>query len=174
MAIANGDAPEQLSSQESHSDDTDASHLPPFDKVAESRFCWGELGHNECSVLIDKSYRLVMRWRPNLFRLPWGRVGKLFVSEMARLYSAFASSSGLESIALKAACLMPGLLLQNSHHGSKIKAKVTQILEDRLTKWKEGKFKDLLDEGLAIQSRLNKSRGVKQQQDGPFLDVSRS
>ena len=103
-----------------------------------------------------------------------GRVGKLFVSEMARLYLAFASSSGLESIALKAACLMPGLLLQNSHHGSKVKTKVAQILEDHLTKWKEGKFKDLLDEGLAIQSRLSKRRSVKQQQTVPFLGVFRS
>lgn len=60
-----------------------------------------------------------MRWRHNFFRVPLGKVGKLFVVEMARLFGAFASSSGLESIALKLAYSIPGLLLQNPRRGSK-------------------------------------------------------
>ena len=41
--------------------------------------------------------------------------GKRFVGELARLFSAFATESTLEAIAIKTAMTMPALLLQKPH-----------------------------------------------------------
>lgn len=57
----------------------------------------------------------------NLFMVPYGKAVKSFVSELARLFKAFATASALESIALKAATLMPILLLQKPVSKSKAK-----------------------------------------------------
>ena len=61
---------------------------------------------------LNSVYAEAIHWRKNLFRVPYGRVGKDFVFELAKLYHTFANGSAFESIALKAASLMPVLLLQ--------------------------------------------------------------
>ena len=50
-----------------------------------------------------------------------GRAGKCFVSELVRLYKAFASNSAMECIALKAAVVLPVLMQQKP--STKLKAK---------------------------------------------------
>ena len=60
----------------------------------------------------------------------------------------------MECIALKAASVMPRLLLQKFH--SNCKGKETRyLLERRLTLWRDGNLQGLCDEGRAIQSRLH-------------------
>ena len=61
----------------------------------------------------------------NLFKVPYGKAGKSFISELARLFKAFATSSALESVALRAATLMPILLLQKPARKSKVKDHIT-------------------------------------------------
>ena len=39
-----------------------------------------------------------MHWKPNLFSIPLGAVGKKLVVEMTRLVRAFAEQSALESV----------------------------------------------------------------------------
>ena len=97
-----------------------------------------------------------MHWKLNLFKVPYGKAGKSFVSELARLFKAFATSSALESIALKAATLLPVLLLQKPSHKSKAKDHIT-CLERRLDTWQEGDLQELLREGRAIQQRIPKA-----------------
>jgi hypothetical protein len=53
--------------------------------------------------------------------VPVAKSGKEFVRELSRLFSAFASASSMESIALKATVVMPILLLQKPHRRSKTK-----------------------------------------------------
>ena len=89
----------------------------------------------------------------NLFRVPPGRAGKQFISELARLFREYANDSMLEGIALKAAMIMPSLLLQRPHRNSKLKENISN-LERRLTLWIDGQITTLLSEGKTIQNRL--------------------
>ncbi len=97
----------------------------------------------------------MVHWRINNFKVPWGKVGKEFVHELSRLFSAFASASSMESIALRAAIVLPILLLQKPHRKSKAKEHAA-CLERRLRVWKEGNLNDLVLEGRAIQCCLPK------------------
>ena len=51
--------------------------------------------------------------------IPSGSIGKAFVSEIARLFQAYADSSSLESIAMKAITVLQVLLLQKPSRTSK-------------------------------------------------------
>ena len=88
-----------------------------------------------------------------VFKVPSGRVGKLFVHELARLFLVYAEGTTLESIALTAAMTMPSLLLQKPHRSSKVKEHI-HCLECRLKLWTEGDLNGLLREGRTIQRRL--------------------
>ena len=97
-----------------------------------------------------------MHWTPNLFKVPYGNIGKQFVSEIARLYNAFASHSAMEVIALKAAVVMPLLLLQKPAINTKAKDLRT-CLQRRLNTWLDGDLNDLLTEGSTLQQRIQRS-----------------
>ena len=92
-------------------------------------------------------------WRQNLFKIPSGRVGTLFVYEISHMFQVYAESSALEWIAMKAAMTQLALLLQKPHLRSITKERVKH-LECRLGFWKEGNLDSLLDEGKMIQSCL--------------------
>ena len=107
-----------------------------------------------------------MHWRRNLFKVPSGKAGKAFVRELTRLFQAYADGSSLESVALKAAMVMPALLLQKPHPRSKAKEH-TLHLERHLRLWAEGDLGGLLKEGRTIQhqftrQRPNQSRSAQQ------------
>ena len=59
---------------------------------------------------LDHAYSVVVHWRRNVFAVPSGKAGTGFVSELSRLFLAYAEGSALESIALKAAMTMCALL----------------------------------------------------------------
>ena len=82
-----------------------------------------------------------------------GKCGKAFVSELARLFHAYAAGSALESIALKAVTVGSVLLLQKPPCTSKSRDHV-ECLEQRLKSWKDGDIQTLLHEGKTIQHRL--------------------
>ena len=79
----------------------------------------GEVGPEEFSQTVCAAYSEAVQWRRNIFSVPSGRSGKAFMSELARLFRAYADGSALESIALTAVMLMPLLLLQRPHQNSK-------------------------------------------------------
>ena len=84
---------------------------------------------------------------------PTGYAGTEYVKEHTRLLRAYKDKTPLERIALQAIMVMPGLLLQKPHTkaGSK---EFNKHLSRRLTLWKAGKIRELLDEARTIQSRL--------------------
>ena len=86
--------------------------------------------------------------------------------ELARLFQAYADNSSLKSIALKAATIMPTLLLQKPHPKSKVKDHIRH-LQRRLDLWLDGDLQALLDEGKSIQKRLgNHSRSSNDEDVG--------
>ena len=103
--------------------------------------------------MIDHAYAETVHWRRNLFKIPSGRVGKAFVSEMGHLFRAYAQNSLLEQIALKCVMTMPALLLQKPPRFAKPK-KHSICLERRLTSLKHGDIDALLHEGRTIQNQL--------------------
>ncbi len=101
-------------------------------------------------VILEATYTEVIHWRKNSFTVPFGKAGKEFVDELSNLYAAFASASALESVALKAATVLPILSLQKPSKNKENSAYLT-----RLSTWKEGNLNDLLLEGRMIQRRLH-------------------
>ena len=107
-------SPELLSSPEHHSNIRGAAtpvmplhnsapekvlELPAFLPATVPTFAWGSCNSTTSSMI---PYIEVVHWSPNLFKVLFGKAGKSFVSELASLYKAFASSSAMESIAIKA------------------------------------------------------------------------
>ena len=127
--------------------------LPAFTPMALPRFTWGELDSETFTQRLNHAYSTVVHWRRNIFSIPSGNAGAGFVTELSRLFCAYAVGSALESVALKAAMTMCALLLQKPSHSSKAKDHVA-CLERRMATWKAGDLNELLEEGLTIQRRL--------------------
>ena len=92
----------------------------------------------------------MMRW---YIPVPSGDVGVKFVTELSRLFRAYAERSALECIAMKAITIASHLLLQKPHHKSKPKDH-SFCLERRMKLWNEGNFAELVKEGKTLQQRL--------------------
>ena len=129
--------------------------LPVYQPVASPHFHWGPVDAAAFSLSLDSAYQEVVHWRKNSFDMPHGSAGKQFVAELAQLCRAVGEGSALESVALKAVFVACVLLLQKPSRTSKPKDHAAH-LERRLLLWHEGKLKDLIVEGRAIQSRLPK------------------
>ena len=123
--------------------------LPTFQPMSMPVFSWGIHNADDFSHALEATYSEVVHWRINSFKVPTGKVGKELVHELSRLFSAFASASSMESIALRAAIVLPILLLQKPHRKSKAKEHAA-CLERRLRIWKEGNLNDLTLEGRAV------------------------
>ena len=88
--------------------------------------------------------------------------GTAFVRELSQMFRAYADRSALESVAMKAAMVMPTLLLQKPHRRFKAEDHVI-YLEHRLQLWGSGKLKELLDEGRTIQHQLSRKPPIQQE-----------
>ena len=124
-------------------------------------FLWNNIvtGEQVCDFLIS-AYDEVIHWRPNVFLIPYGKAGKHFIKELARLYQAFAEDTALSSIALMA------LLLQKPHKQSKVKDHSTHLLR-RLELWNQGSFDALLKEGRCIQDHLKRGLSSRNEPKDP-------
>ncbi|KAL5266928.1 hypothetical protein ACHWQZ_G004092 [Mnemiopsis leidyi] len=106
---------------------------------------------------LEKTYDHVVSWRRNVFKLPTGKTGKLFIKEMTTLFDYFNSDSSLQPLALKLIMVYAPLLLQKPSKTSKSKDHCS-CLSKRLVLWQKGDLSSLLREGKAIQKRLTSSR----------------
>ena len=109
------------------------SHLTPLPEhvsMSTPTFVWGEFTGSDFAHSLHATYVEVVHWRRNCFHVPFGKAGKDFVRELSKLYSAYGSASALESVALKAAVVLPILLLQKPSRTSKTKQHITLL--DRL------------------------------------------
>ena len=132
--------------------------LPPFNASNGPNFTWGSTaitGPAFCEK-IDQAYEFIVHWKHNLFLVPYGSAGSHFVTELAKLYESFGSASAMECIALKAAMVLPALLLQKPHIRSKSRENIN-CLERHLHLWHEGDIDALLVEGYTIQRHLQHS-----------------
>ena len=63
------------------------------------------------TLAIDHTYTEIAHQQHNIFLFPSGKVGRDFVRELSRFFTANAERKLSERIAMKAAMTMPGLLL---------------------------------------------------------------
>ena len=117
--------------------------LPPFTDLVPPSFMWGDLGSSVFSVRINEVYEEAVHWRRNLFAVPRGKAGLLFVRELSRLLEAFSE-----------AMVFTALVLQRPHPRSSCKDH-SRCLEDRLSRWLEGDINSLLHESHSIQGSLH-------------------
>ena len=115
--------------------------LPCYTPVRDLNFRWGELSR-EVDHKMNKEYEEVVHWRWNLFKIPSGRQGKAFVQEMVSLFQSYVNASAREKVALKAAMVLPALVLQKPSKTSKSKDHI-KCMERRHSLWKQGNFKAL-------------------------------
>ena len=143
--------------------------LPPFSTIQAPNFQWGNMDGETFAHSISCCYPEIVHWKKNLFKIPSGKLGIRLVNEMTKLFQAYADRSTLESIAIKAAMVMPALLLQKSHPNSKAKDQKSQ-LERRLKTWAEGNIDKLITEGRTIQKKFNTNAKKKR----PESNIGRS
>ena len=130
------------------------STLPSFVRIADNlNFVWGDVDGATFSSLLDQVYNEIVHWRRNIFPLPTGGGGKMFVCELSRLFNAYYPGSSLEGIALKAAMSLPILILQKPFSKSKASDHI-QCIQRRLKLWLSGDLTALLEEGRSIQRGL--------------------
>ena len=125
---------------------------------------WGERSSEEMTPLIEDAYRNVMQWKPNLFVPPSGNVANELVEEMTRLLLGFVEKTGLERVALTAFFLLPHLILQLP--ASRRAAAKRKAMVRRLAMWRAGHIKELVEEGRAIQERLQTNQKKVEWQRG--------
>ena len=135
------------------------SPTPRTPPMSSPTFTWGNLSGPEFDKLLDATYDEVVHWRRNCSSVPFGKAGRDFVSELSRLYLAHGSASTLEAVALKAATVLPILLLQEPSKKSKTKDH-TKCLERRLASWSNGNLEELVREGGTLQQRLPRDRSA--------------
>ena len=106
--------------------------LPEYTPLSSPTFTWGDLSGPEFARLLDTTYAEVVHWRCNCYSVPFGKVGRDFVSELSWLYLAYRSASALEAVAQKAAIVLPILLLQKPSKRSKTKTILNVLKGDQL------------------------------------------
>ena len=101
--------------------ETPINPLPTFSLSSYPTFDWGEMNGKTFSRALNGKYSEIVHWTRNLFEVPSGKAGTAFVRELSRLFRAYAGHLALESVAMKAAMVMPALLLQKLHLQSRAK-----------------------------------------------------
>ena len=65
---------------------SDNVRLPEFQPVAPSHFYWRPVDSSAFCHSLDSAHQEVVHWKKNNFEVPYGSVGKQFVSELAQLF----------------------------------------------------------------------------------------
>ena len=136
-------------------------HLPDAVSLGDPNFMWGDMTGEAFSLLIDKAYNEIVHYKSNLFGIPRGRAGTLFVQEITRLLEAYNHATAMECVAMKAIMVLPALMLQRPYPKAKAKT-CSETLGGRLKKWQDGDIDQLLHECHTIQSRLRSSKNDNQ------------
>ena len=129
--------------------------LPPFNTshAIPSVVKWGKFTGVDIATKLEQLYDKIIKWKFNLFKLPSGAHGKAFITEITRLIDLWANKTSLESVALLALHIFAPIMLQKPSRTSKNRDHI-KYLGERLDKWNNGLFDDLLYECEAIQMRL--------------------
>ena len=114
---------------------------------------WGSHSLADVELIINATYDEIVHWRKNIFLLPSGKAGKLYIRETTRLLEMWTKQSLLSKVAWKAVMIMPALLLQKPSYNSKARDH-TDCLNRRIAQWENGQFDTLMSECRAIQSNI--------------------
>ena len=137
--------------------------LPDYFPTAEpSLINWGKRSDGSTIVLssstIINAYNEIVRWKKNVFLVPYGKIGREFIDQVTSHINDWNNSSDNCHVSLKAAFVLLAVGLQKP--GLKSKAKDHQdALAKRLVLWREGEISKLLRECKIIQGRIGKLKG---------------
>ena len=134
--------------------------------------CWGPLNGEDLVDTFSDISKISRCWAPNLFKVPFGLVGKSFVDELTRLANLFCDREDTRRWALSAMVLAPMLLLQKPSQKSKDKEHAN-ILKKRLSLWKDGDFEALVREATAIQKPLRYRQPSQELCNKKFVELMR-
>ena len=138
--------------------DVSANCFAPADK-------FGETNLKQVAAGVESFYEKLVFMKKNLFNLPSGNAGKLFIREVTFWLKQFNSlNSKYNSMAMKVFMVLPGLLLQKPFQASKCKDH-TEALSRRLEMWKRRDMKGLADEVYYIQKRLKNTQRNNSSED---------
>ena len=124
---------------------------------------YGEISVEEFIESINAAYEEIVLLKKNVFSIPFGKLGKDFVSQLTFWLRQFNVKTHLNPIALKALIDMPILLLAKPSTSSKNKDHVL-CLTKRLNDWKLGNIDSLLREARFIQKKMTSK--IKEQNQG--------
>ena len=93
--------------------------IPPLNNNKVTHYTWGRYPVIEFEENVTFIYEQIVYWKKNLFFLPTGKAGKLFIDELTKLLNAWIDDSPLKKIAMKTDTIMPSLLLQKPSKESK-------------------------------------------------------
>ena len=125
---------------------------------------WGNISYQNLSNDINNIYEEIVHFRKNIFNIPSGRAGKMFIDELTFWLKQLNYNLELNSIALKAFMVLPSLILQKPSSTSKSK-KHSAAIERRLALWKQGDLNLLMKEVRFIQEKFVSSRKAKSVED---------
>ena len=103
---------------------------------------------------ILEAYERVVKWRGNIFDVPKGKLGKMFVAEMSKWIDRWCDNTKYRDFSFYALSIMPCLLHQKTTHELTSKEKKA-ILERRFVMWNAGDIRGLLRECQSLQNRLS-------------------
>ena len=125
---------------------------------------WDNMHFSDLVNVINTTYEEIVKYRRNLFKIPSGKSGKMFIEELTFWLRQFNASSKLNSIALKAFMILPSLMLQKPSARSKSKEH-SECLIRRLELWKKGDINKILREVRYIQSKFVSSKKARPSED---------
>ena len=105
------------------------------------------------TIAIAKAYNKVTTRRKNTFLVPYGKIGRDFIDQVAKHNNDWNNKSDMNHRAVTAVIVLLAFALQKPRQGSKAKDH-QECLSMRLALWKEGEIDTLLREGRMIQKRL--------------------
>ena len=119
-----------------------------------ARKVWGDHTYDDLLQISNSMYDEVVCWSKNIFKLPSGSAGKLFIRETTRLIEIWNEEKlPVSNISLKLLMIMPAILLQKPYRNSNSKLH-SEYLRKRLVLWDVGKFDELMREARSIQERF--------------------
>ena len=84
---------------------------PPLNNNEVTHYIWGTYQDIELEENVTFIYEQITYWKKNLFLLLTGKVSKLFIDGMTKLFNAWIDDSSLNKIVMKVVMIMPSLLL---------------------------------------------------------------
>ena len=105
------------------------------------------------NAAVSTIYDEVVHYRRNLLLVPYGKSGKEFVLELARIVRGFAEGAGWRPMAWKMVTVACHLLLQKPL-GSGNGSDLAKVLRERLVLWRAGRVQELLAEARCVQAHL--------------------